>query len=42
MTAHNKGSEFVTGALDGPVTDRASGQDELRDVQVMDNIERKS
>lgn len=43
MEAHKKQeSEFVTGASDGPQTDRAPGQEELSDDQAMDNIERKS
>lgn len=43
MTAHKTtDSDFVTGASDGPLADRAPGQEQLSDEQVMDNIERKS
>lgn len=43
MTAHKTmESEFVAGASEGPLADRAPGQEELSDEQVMDNIERIS
>ena len=34
-------SEFVTGASDGPQTERAPGDEDLTDEQAMDKIERK-
>lgn len=43
MTAHKTTeSDFVTGASDGPLADRAPGQEQLSDEQVMDQIESKS
>ena len=42
MTEHkSQQSDFVTGASDGPQTDRAPGQEGLTDEQAMDNLERK-
>jgi hypothetical protein len=42
MTAHKKNdTDFEKGASDGPLTDRAPGEEELNDEQVMDNREQK-
>lgn len=42
MTEHKKNpSDFEKGASDGPLTDRAPGEEELSDEQVMDRHERK-
>ncbi|KAH0846509.1 hypothetical protein AYO21_10138 [Fonsecaea monophora] len=42
MTEHKvQPSDFVKGASDGPQADRAPGQEELSDEQVMDNLERR-
>ncbi|KIW10334.1 hypothetical protein PV08_11296 [Exophiala spinifera] len=42
MTAHKKNpSDFDKGASEGPRTDKAPGQEELSDDQVMDQVERK-
>jgi len=43
MTAHKKQpSDFEIGASEGPLTDRAPGQEGLSDEQAMDNIERRA
>jgi len=42
MTEHKKNpTDFEKGATDGPLTDRAPGEEELSDEQVMDSHERK-
>ncbi|KIX10003.1 uncharacterized protein Z518_01084 [Rhinocladiella mackenziei CBS 650.93] len=43
MTKHTKQqSDFVTGASEGPWTDRIPGQEGISDEEAMDNIERRA